>query len=196
MKRNDRSRAFSARIAPITASVTCAYWPCRRDPAYADRVGGHAFDGFHQAVGCFLLAEMLQHHDRRPERADGIGDVLSHDVRPSRESVSNMENSRSRSLRLAVGAMPAILSAAARSENVGVQVGGDDHCRSSPAFSTMRIVIASTIILSQVTSEISLRDLGRAFVPMTIATLRVGRHTTVKFAWARLRQPEGKTDDA
>src|SRR5215510_4356633 len=44
------------------------------------RIGGDALDRAHQAAGGGLLAEMLQHHDARPERADRIGDALAHDV--------------------------------------------------------------------------------------------------------------------
>ena len=68
-------QALSARIAAITASVTCSRVGGPAEIGRVQiRIGGDALDRPHQALGGGLLAEMLEHHRRRPERADRVGD--------------------------------------------------------------------------------------------------------------------------
>src|SRR5262245_50084370 len=44
------------------------------------RVTGDALDRAHEPRGGGVLAEMVEHHDARPEGADRIGDALARDV--------------------------------------------------------------------------------------------------------------------
>ena len=104
------------------------------------------------AAAC--LAQMLQHHHRGPERADRIGDALAGDVEG--RAVDRLEHRRVAPLRIEIGGRRDAERAGERrgeiGQDVGVQVGRDDRVERLPAAVTMRMVMASTSILSQVTS--------------------------------------------
>src|SRR4051812_27548149 len=90
---------------------------------------GGALDGRHEARRGLRLPEMLEHHRRRPERRDRIGDALAGDV--ERRSVDRLEHRGEFAFRIQVrGGRDAERAGERRSQvgkNVGVQVARDDR---------------------------------------------------------------------
>ena len=90
--------------------------------------GEHLLDRAHDRGGGVRLAEMLEHHRRRPDLADRVGDALAGDV--GRRAVDRLEQRRDRAIGVDVAARrDADRAGAGRAEigeDVAEQVGGDD----------------------------------------------------------------------
>src|SRR6516225_5361707 len=116
-------------------------------------VGGYALDSPHQPISGGFLAQVLEHHHHRPERADRVGDPFTHNVEG--RAVNRFEHRGKLAL--------------------GIKIGGwrnakrAGHCGRM----TMRIVMASTSILSQVTS------LNSEAISVAISS-----HITMAWRWA------------
>ena len=115
-------------------------------------VGGNPLDGAHQPRGG-LLAQMLEHHCPGPEGGDRVGDALAGDV--ERRAVDRLEHRGRGALGVEVGGG----CDPKRARQCGGEIGRMSACRlvativsSVWGLSAIRMVIASTSILSQVTS--------------------------------------------
>ena len=129
----------------MTAAVTwsvVAVPPRSREEVTAGR--GIPLDRLHQTACRALLAEMVQHHHRRPERAERIGDTLAHDVEG--RAVDRFEHRRKLPLRIEVGGRRNAEGTGQRSskiaENVSVKIGGNNDIQRTwvegPCVSSLR----------------------------------------------------------
>src|SRR5262249_50655266 len=135
----------------------CRHFSCSGLAAEVGRVktliSRHPFNRLHETLGYRLLTQVLKKHHRRPEGAIGLATPLPMMSKAEPWIGSNMDGKVRSGLILPVGAMPSEpASAAARSDRMSA-------CRLVATMVsivcgciTIRMVIASTSILSQVTS--------------------------------------------